>query len=133
MSKELYKALILAMLLAACVAIGLLLPAQAAPPPMPLTDDFTAGMGEKPTGQVVAGTCFTLTFSKPTRWVLLNNQTGADAYYIPNDAGCAAGSSYYDHVLNDGEDAFYNGWLVIEHLTVYVTPTAGFTVTGWVK
>ena len=90
-----------------------------------------SGMGRKPSGDLVTGSCFTLTFAIPAAHVIINNQTGADAYYILNDTGCAAGSSYYDHVLDDGEDAFWDGWLKVEWMTVYISPTSGFTVTGW--
>ncbi|MGD8499064.1 MAG: hypothetical protein PVJ86_00360 [Phycisphaerales bacterium] len=131
MSKEICKALILTALLAACVAAGLLLPARAAPPPAPLTADFTAGMSDIPSGSPVAGSCFTLTFSASRRWVIISNQTGADAYYLLNDTGCATSATVYDQVLDDGEDMVFDGWIAIDHITVYVTPTSGFTMAGW--
>ena len=124
-------------LIVACAAIAIVASVLFLFSPSPPADSAPAhqwlatGMGEKPSGQLTAGSCFTLTFSIPRGWVIINNQTGADAYYVPNDPGCAAGSSYYDHVLDDGEDAFYNGWLKVDHITVYITPTSGFTVTGW--
>lgn len=130
MRKELYKALTLTVLLAACVAAGLLLPAQAAPPPAPL-GDFAAGMSDIPSGSPVAGSCFTLTFSASRRWVIVSNQTGADAYYLLNDTGCAASATVYDQVLDDGEDMVFDGWIAIDNITVYVTPTGGFTMAGW--
>ena len=119
------------------IALRLYLPAQAAPPPAPLRD-FAAGASEAATGTITGEVASDLAFTGPMGRGIVSNRTGGIAYVSLNRATntYTTSTTVFDYALDDKEDMIWDieGGsinLMVEGLTVYVTPATGFRAVGW--
>lgn len=84
-----------------------------------------------PTGTIVAGAGSLLTFTAPVRYFYIFNDTGATAYFKLNTITTTVTPTDFHHFVLDDGHVFYDNWLRVKNVSVYVTPTAGFSIGGW--
>jgi hypothetical protein len=126
---SLYAALLIVI---AAIAFQLLLPAEASIPDSPLPY-LSSGPSIAASGTMTGNVASDLTFSTPCQWTYISNRTGSTAYVSINrpTGVLTTSTSVFDFALDNGEDILVDGWLKIDSLTVYVSPTAGFRAVGW--
>ncbi len=127
-------------ILIAFLVFQTLLPAQAAPPIRGICDQnprqlhyLASGPSIAASGTITGNTASDLEFATARQWVYVSNRTGSTAYVSLNRASgtYTTSTTVFDFVLDDGEDKLIDEWLMVESLTVYVSPTTGFRAVGW--
>jgi len=96
-----------------------------------MPEDLFSGASTAATGTITANTASLLSFASGMKHVIINNDSGQDAYFKFNDASSpTVSATVYDVSLADGEKFAQDGG-VVTNVSVYVDATSGVRVVGW--